>query len=139
VNVLLELAARCEALGEPDRDLFRDAFDVCFPRPKAMRKTGFEHIGDGLGPYTNEYRAYGDMQGQFNAFLSCQAWIDAAMMLVPAKYGQYEVYAPDYNTLGWTVHLAWDRNLHLESQSGFAASYALALCAAALRARAAIA
>jgi hypothetical protein len=65
------------------------------------------------------------------------ASLDAAMTLVPERsWNHMEVYKPDHQALGWTVHLVPDDNLPVGSFYGFAQSYALALAAAALRAHA---
>lgn len=124
MSALLELAARCEAATGADRELDMDIAEAIMGP-----------VRDGYWSERKARFASGEYPLDAPKFFTSP--LDAAMMLVPAKYGQYEIYSPDHNTLGWTVHLACDGNLHLESQSGFATSYALALCAAALRAQAA--
>jgi hypothetical protein len=65
------------------------------------------------------------------------ASIDAAMSLLTDKgWDRMEVYRPDFQTLGWTVHLE-PRNGDdsFKTVSGFAPTFPLALLAAALRAR----
>lgn len=62
------------------------------------------------------------------------ASLDAAMSLVPEGWDHMEVYRPDHQTLGWTVHLKPNANIGREGWTGFAQSYALAVVAAALRA-----
>ena len=82
---------------------------------------------------------------------ACEAWltsdhlcphftrsIDAAMTLVPeGSWDHMEVYRPDFQTLGWTVHLLANGNFNEAKPSeGFGQSWPLALTAAALRPRA---
>lgn len=63
--------------------------------------------------------------------------LDVAMKLVPERsWGHLEVYRPDHQTLGWTVYLMPNSNLSRDGFKGFAATYPLALTAAALRAHA---
>jgi|GEM_PF-3105891 len=60
--------------------------------------------------------------------------LDAAMTLLVEPWDHMEVYQPDHQTLGWTVHVFANANLGGQ-WSGFAQSHPLALVAAALRLR----
>jgi len=66
------------------------------------------------------------------------AYLDAAMMLVPWGLSHMEVYTPDHQSLGWTVHLVPARRdpPPFTQASGFALKHEAALISAALRARA---
>lgn len=63
--------------------------------------------------------------------------LDAAMLLAGDEWDHMEVYRPDHQDLGWTVHLLPNANRGSVGFAGFARTHALALCAAALRARSA--
>lgn len=115
---LLELAALAEAASGPDRELDLDI-------ATAVRRTPF------LPRWSGQTRAL-----QAKAYT---ASLDAAMTLVPeGAWDHMEVYKPDHQSLGWTVHLLPNANLPRHHGTGFAASWALAICASALRAHAAL-
>ena len=117
---LLALAERCEAASGP--------VEVAGLNGDILRALGWS--SDAIAVY--------DPAGERRSGIpSYTTTLDGAMTLVPSLYGQIEAYAPDHNTLGWTVHLSCDANRHISNRSAFAQSYPLALCAAALRARAA--
>ena len=52
------------------------------------------------------------------------------------RWDHAEVYRPDHETLGWTVHLFENANVSRYQHTGFAATEELAWLAAALYARA---
>lgn len=120
---LLELAARCEAAEGPDRELDEAIFVLVNPPPKGWRHSGWP---DPHNPASVIY-----------SVPAYTASLDAAMTLVlEGCWDHMEVYWPDHQMLGWTVHLLPNANLRRGEYSGFAQSHALALCAASLRARA---
>ena len=112
-ETLLALASEVEAASAPDRRL-----DYAIMTATVL--TGHAYLWD---PNDQSHRY--------------TASLDAAMTLVPEQYSfGVEAYSPDHNTLGWTVHLLFDANLKKPDISAFAPTFPLALCAAALRARA---
>ena len=108
---LIDLAARCEQAEGPSRAL---------DRAIAAALQDDEHERSGTCPplYVRPYTSS----------------LDAALTLIPKTYGQWEIYAPDHNTLCWTAHLSRDANLRVATETGCANSLALAFCAAAIRA-----
>jgi hypothetical protein len=83
----LELAAAVEAATGPDeQELIHEAFRLTFPRAKVTRVPGFEHIGDGIGPYTDEHRAWQEIDKRMTKLLCAGGFLDAAMVLLPAYW-----------------------------------------------------
>ena len=132
-----ELAERIEALEgilavEQGKALIYEARALIFPRPKQTRvpkqANGEPWGGDGIGPYTEEYKAWAEADKRFRAYMDAGAFLDAAMTLVPEGWsvGQWSVIGkPD------SCQVFRGAEEVLVS----AATPALALCAAALRAR----
>ena len=121
-TTLLALAERCEQAAGPDREL--DARIECAVQGITFRKL--------LG--TCAYRTSRGDIGLMNA-KRYTAWIDAAVTLVPEGHewlrkspGGMTVYRVPDDLKEWAQHI-----------DGRGANPALALCAAALRARAAMA
>lgn len=61
--------------------------------------------------------------------------IEAAMELLPAGWDHMELYAPDHQTLGWTVIIKRNANFNGPTWEGFGQTRALAMTAAMLRTR----
>lgn len=121
MNKLLALADRVEKLTGPDREVMYEAFDACMSRRESSR--------EGVIAWSREWLA-------FQKLVNAEAWLNAAMMILPDEWDHMEVYRPDYQTLGWTVHVMYNANLKRTQFLGFAQSHELALVAASLRARA---
>jgi len=125
---LLALAERCEQAAGPDREL--DARIECAVQGITFRKL--------LGPYA--YRTSRGDIGLINA-KRYTAWIDAAVTLVPEGYywqaanGKRRHSEPQACA---DLFVAHGPNRGDMSFTADAATAALALCAAALRARAAM-
>jgi len=122
------LADRCEAATENDRELFKDAFHECFPEPARIWVT------DNTGDWTEEYTEWQARQSRFYELLDAGGLLDAAMTLVP------EGWRPIIDTAseeGAALVDLWALSAispQPERRHSKAATPALALCAAALRA-----
>lgn len=128
---IAELADRVEALSGPDRKvdcLIADAVDA-WPEGWIKHLPGMEGA---TWAYHNPAH-----NGEWMEAPAYTASLDAAMTLVPeGSWDHMEVFKPDHQTLGWTVHLLANGNFRdRPNHVGFAATHVLALCAAALRAR----
>lgn len=159
-----ELAERIEALEgilavEQGKALIHEARALIFPRPKQTRvprrANGEPWGGDGIGPYTEEYKAWAEADKRFRAYMGAGAFLDAAMTLVPKGYvlgaikqrTRYEIAEAIKASVDPHEQAAWMAWVHINtndrtfrigrrlSHHGHAATPALALCAAALRAR----
>lgn len=107
MSELLELAERCEQAMEVEQcDLLYAAYRI-------------------VGPESHDWR-----WDHFLGLLNAKAYLDAAMMLVPEGWERFDVdaTAPELG-IDWTLHG------RKREAKGTAATTALALCAAALRAR----
>lgn len=80
MNKLLALADRVEKLTGPDDDVFREAFDACYPKPERVWED------EGRECWSTEYENHYNLSWQFESFLEVGAYLDAAMMLVPVDY-----------------------------------------------------
>lgn len=110
-TVLLDLAERCERATGPDRELDYELAMVA----------GYTEIG---------HRVYRDPQGKYYGSAPYYTRsIDAAMTLVP-EGAEWECGTAHLVNRGWANVITRDRE-----SKGKAATPALALCAAALRAR----
>jgi hypothetical protein len=118
MSELLKLAKRCEKATGPDREL--DAMIAETIGEKHGRETGW------CNSENDDYYVIDECAALYTASL------DAAMTLVPEGWGQFDVdaTAPELG-IDWTLHGPERREA-----KGTAAAPALALCAAALRARA---
>lgn len=123
---LLELAERCEAAAENDFELLEDAFRLCFPRPDRIWVT------NSRGDWTPEYSEWQDRQWKYFEFVAAKAYLDAALTLVPEGY-TFSLYGDGCAGVSPIGHPD-----DLPTADCEAATPALALCAAALRARAAM-
>lgn len=142
MNELLELAERVEKAEGPDREL-----DCLLYEMDELRSTGvrLNLVPKMRGTYYGEPTGrYFDVSGPeplelpYNAPAST-ASIDAAMSLVPegwegALYWGIEAYPPEAQLETWQMRR--DMGEAFEPIKGTAKTPALALCAAALRARA---
>ena len=118
-NALLALAERAETLEHVDRHTLRYLFQDI-----AMELWGGARLSD-----WDAEQARHEIWHRFFTFLQAEAWLDAALTLVPEGFD----WAVFRTNGGLTVH-AWCG----DCQDHFGATPALALCAAALRARASI-
>lgn len=121
---LLELAARVEGLTGPDREV--DAL-IWLHLPEQAGHA-WKHNGD--------KEAHARQIAGVSFVPRYTASIGPAMSLLPDDWDHMEVYRPDYQTLGWTVHVMYNANIDRGQITGFAQSHELALVAACLRARA---
>jgi hypothetical protein len=120
---IIALAERCEkATGEKRETLtiFEDAFALCFPKPSRI------WVADNNGPWTPEYSRHHERGWAFSEMLEANAFLDAAMTLVPEGWGYSICPTSALLTRSTSDHGVMAR----------AATPALALTAAALRARA---
>jgi hypothetical protein len=108
---LLALAERCEAAGEPDAMIDLGIYQATTGREGIVRCMGREGISADVPAYT--------------------ASLDAALSLVPTD-DEWSVHRVLYDNKGCPAAI-----VNLELPEILAATPALALCAAALRARAA--
>ena len=123
-----DLAERIEKLEGPDREIFEEAFLFCFPEPEP----GCEPAWRPETPRQPIYHAWKTKEIAFRDFVRAKAWLSAAELLVPE---------------GLTWELIWNRYTKLaectiwlggEDDSlahAYAKTPALALAAAAIRAR----
>lgn len=115
------LAERCEQASGPDRGLFEQAFVACFGKASEDMRP------DVAARWFDRWR-------QFSTFIDVGAWLDAAMMLVPK--GLAWMCA---NSFSWGAYAdTWDSN-GIGPPRCIAATPALALTAASLRARSTLA
>jgi hypothetical protein len=131
---LLALAERCEQAAEPDRELDQEISRVLLPAAAE---------GITRSRYGWSYRVFGPSgwDDEWLETLPFTASLDAAVTLVPEGWKWKAILrdsARGENTGEGYVH---NNRLHMSGQyqgaDTFAATPALALCAAALRARAA--
>lgn len=124
-NKLLALAEEAEKLTGPDRETMHAAFDACMSRTVPS--------GPGMVTWTREWL-------RFQRLVNAEAWLDAAMSLVPTK--PFPELRPgkwwwSVDNLGCDAHVAYENHdAGIPEYSACAATPALALCAAALRAQA---
>jgi len=130
---LVKLAERCEAMLEMDDPTIMAFWRECFPMPLRIRQPGFEHVSDGIGPYTPEFSAWNAARATVQKFSVNGAWLDAAMTLVPEEW-LVEIMSQIAGDGMCFVRLA---NPFLSREAtGIGKELEHALCAAALRARA---
>lgn len=123
---MLALAARVEALSDPDKATFWQAFRRAYPKPARIWED------EDREEWTAEYSNWQEQQRKFANFLDVRAWLDAAMMLVPEGWVVGEMsWWPHARSS--TVHMD---DMHDRKACSGAQSLPLALCAASLRARA---
>ena len=69
------------------REKLEAAWRVYGPAPDPARvpfdAKGRPWPSDGLGPYTEEFKAWSKSGTRFHRLIDAEAWLDAAMMLVP--------------------------------------------------------
>lgn len=136
MSELLKLAERCESATGPDREMFEDIWREVFPKPERIWVT------DNAGDWTPEYAAWQERQHRFYDLLDAGAFLDAAMRLVPEGWNwmagnRDQPIARAYVNNGQLqfVGIGTRRNTESRWFEVVAATPALALCAAALRAR----
>lgn len=120
---LRALADRCEKATGPDLGLMREAYDACLPRQLPSSA--------GTIRWSRHYL-------RFSRLIEAEAWLDAAMTLVPEGFMWRVQSWPDGVNEAILEKGAGDFGaIDARHTETFAATPALALCAAALRARAA--
>jgi hypothetical protein len=125
-NEIERLAERIEAgTAEEQIDLITEAFRAISPKPTNIWVT------DNAGPWTDEYSDWNDRQWRFFGMLEAEAWESAAMTLVPEPHSF--AVGLDGSGAGASVFTS-----SMAMLKGAAATPALALTAACLRARAAL-
>jgi hypothetical protein len=147
VTALLELAERCEQATANDAELFEDAYRAIFPKPKRIWVT------DNTGDWTQEYSAWSERSWKHSDLLDAAGFLDAAIMLIPEGWrwvmreaapdrrnkGERGFFARletrDFESVTWGKGSDWITD-RIAGQDVFcwAATPALAVCAAALRA-----
>lgn len=74
-------------VGEVTSNLVRQLHALAFPRPEAVRAprqaNGDPWPGDGLGPYTAEFRAWDDRRRSFTSLVAAGGFGDAAKRCLP--------------------------------------------------------
>jgi hypothetical protein len=120
---LLELAERCEkAMAEQQSEVLEEAFRLCDPPPARMYSNVLRL------QTTRRWVEWNHRFGLFTDKLACEAFLDAAMTLVPeGMVWGVDAYADHAEAIV--------RHLFTEGKEVRAAIPALALTAAALRAR----
>lgn len=123
---MTDLATRIEQATGPDRELFLEAF--------------YETHGSALqGNIALPYQEYAAAFGRFIELIDAEAYLDAAMSLVPEGRPSKQIGTTD-DGVGYAALAGNDMHMMAEDPDEFwveatAATPALALCAAALRAR----
>lgn len=120
--ILLCLAERVEAATGNGRKLFEDVFRAVFPKPQRI------WITDNTGDWTPEYGAWQRKQNIFYGLTELGGFLDAAMMLVPDLGNKSWVMVQSLISGGWQAAVG------LNADEAIAATPALALTAASLRA-----
>lgn len=133
MSEMLELALCVEAMTGPDRKVLEYAWLTCFPKPDRI------WITDNTGSWTPEYADWQFRHHRFWNLLDAEAWIDAAMTLVPEGWHLHSLGKSKFMRVPWLAMLVEaDDGAPYSGPQGNALSPALALCAASLRARAAL-
>lgn len=128
---LIALAERAEkASGAEVEGILADAFAACFPKPEKI------WVIDGV-EWTPEYGARHERQWAFYGLLEAKGYIDAAMLLVPEGWG-WRLWVPNSDSAEPPRVTIWSNGRAYAPTDSTAATPALALTAAALRARAAM-
>lgn len=118
MSALLDLAARVEAMGEPDREMFEDIWRIVFPKPAKVWEDQEREEP------TVEYEKWSACQHHFYDLIDAEAFLDAAMTLV----GDHQVTLTSVDDDWFCIIVG--------QFGGSGCAPALALTAAALRAKA---
>lgn len=138
---LLKLAGRVEAAEGPSRELFEEAFAACYPKPADDCEPAWRPEL----PRQPIFHAWKTRQIAFQHFVHAEAWLDAALTLVPDAWGYTLVGVPGQGSDAVVRERRedakepgkfWTGNHMARGEAKRAATPALALTAAALRARA---
>lgn len=125
------LARQCEEAGaDRQRELCEAAFAVLRSMPQIrvpFQPDGSPWFGDGVGPYTPEWKVWNECQKAFRAKLDAEAYVDAVLMLVPEGWNRWAVTGRHSATVGR------DGDVTTQDSWVFAATPALALLCAILR------
>lgn len=122
MDSLLQLAERCEAAeASEQRALLDEAFDAALG-PRRVDKGG--------------WTCWHDQWLRYRKMLNAEAYESAAMMLVPEGWHTGAYYqGPSGQPHRWILRTIRDGETFYRGKEAKAAAPALALCAAALRAR----
>ena len=118
----------CEHGVDDESELLDEAFRYCFPKPERIWVT------DNTGDWTPEYTDYHERGWRFNEIMEAGAWLDAARELL----APHTLWAVGSMEDGPFARVCWP-----QPDGGYSGGYfeatapsaALALCAAALKAR----
>jgi hypothetical protein len=142
-----ELAARAEkqdgAEWAETAELMEDVFRAVFPKPERIWVT------DNNGDWTGEYTVWQANQSSYYELLEAQAFLDAAMTLVPEGWRMAalcerspwfcRMETLDFDSVTWGKGSDWITDITAgQETTAKAATPALALTAACLRARASL-
>ena len=119
-----DLIARLESAEKPTRGLFGKAFMAAWPKPRRGGTDG------GV-----EYAAWWQRRDRFACMLEAEAWESAAVMLVPDGYGGSLAWVSAHSQAQAQIWSSGNPFENATSSIGVAVHPALALAAAALRAR----
>jgi len=132
-NELLDLVGRIEEAERASGDLNSDVYellgyDVIRTARPTLRGRGPAWRFKGCGPlgFAERWQCQSNFTGS----------IDAAMKLMPRGWDSVQAYQPDHQSLCWSVHIRQNANISRVILMGSGGTFALALTAAALRARA---
>ena len=140
---MTDLIEKLERAEGPSRELFEEVFALCFPKPPSYTKAAqIKDFGDEyLAELSKAVVVWAESKARFNRMLDAEAWESAALTLVPegclfvlktlwdadktAGYAIIQHYAPTS-----TGGKRYDGET-----TGLAATPAIALCIATLRAK----
>jgi hypothetical protein len=134
MNEFEQLALRCEqASVEEQADLLEEAFRLCDPPPKRM------YANERRRQVTQPWAEWSDREERFMEMMYWQAYESAAMTLVPDGWEfirlERQRALPDVPD-GWLFECVLMEPHGKGYSKTYAQTKALAICAAALRARA---
>jgi len=112
-----KLSVRVEALEGPDREIFLAAYAACYP--------------NGGTPWASD----ASHQARFELLVAKEAWLDAAMSLVPEGWFTSDFHSGPSGGNWWNLSRIADGDQKYTSVMGSGKTPALALCAAALKSR----
>lgn len=127
-----ELAGRCEAAtADQQRELLTALFVEFFPEPD----TTPVDLGGGLRGMSQQWLVWDQLHDRFDDMLHAGAHLDAALLLLPVGWTAWEIRSRGAMTL-YVAELSRQSECEGENfTTGRAVTPALALCAAAIRAR----
>jgi len=129
---LVELALRVEAAAGPTKDLFIEVWHTSFPKP------GKIWADEDRSQWTGEYESWHVRQVAFYEFVYAEAWLDAAMSLVPEGWAICTGHGVEGEQGSYFTMLTYlDPETESETvREATGDNWAATICAAALRAKA---